>query len=101
MGVYATAAIVVSLLYYMSNRYRLRLYSDKQDRLAPKKTNFHEEMSYARPMGGIYYNPSNAYKSLSHMMPDFSKISLTSRTAINDYLYNPHTQTNIMNVSSF
>jgi hypothetical protein len=58
MGVYATVAVIVSLLIYLASRKRLR---DTQDNGGPDapltSTNFHEESSVSRPINGAYYTP--------------------------------------------
>ena len=58
MGVYATVAVVLSLLYYMGARRKLQSIQDAGGPDMPlTKTNFHQEASQSRPGGGKYYTP--------------------------------------------
>ena len=59
MGVYATVAVVVSMLYYFSTRRQLQNVKDKGGPDAPlTPTNFHQKASESRPNKGQYYQPA-------------------------------------------
>jgi hypothetical protein len=62
MGIYATVAIVASLLFWVGNRNCAKLYLDKMGYdVPPNKTNFHPNpqtvRTSARPDLGKYYKP--------------------------------------------
>lgn len=58
MGVYATVAVVVSLLFYLTARKKLQNAQDYGGPDAPlAATNFHQEASESRPRRGQYYQP--------------------------------------------
>jgi hypothetical protein len=58
MGVYASIAVVVSLLFYMLARKKLQRMKDNGGPDVPlTTTNFHQEASDTRPNMGRYYQP--------------------------------------------
>lgn len=57
MGTYATAALVLSLLFFIWMRKDMKLYTEKQGMsMSLKPTNFHQEVSDARPLHEKYYS---------------------------------------------
>jgi hypothetical protein len=66
MGTYATVALILAFLYYVSMRGDMKLYKDKQGlQMTLKPTNFHPETSVARPDKGTYVTPNlnNVYNN--------------------------------------
>jgi hypothetical protein len=63
MGVYATFAIVLSMVYYIGQRKKMKLATENTDTLRCNRnpTNFHEEPSVCRPSMGKYYRPQRAF----------------------------------------
>lgn len=59
MGVFAKVALMLSFMYYVGMRGKMKMYIEQAGytNYYPKRTNFHEADSFCRPDNGEYTQP--------------------------------------------